>query len=35
MACMKRAIQKQEMNPEVYAHLQGALQRTEDFMRYR
>jgi hemoglobin len=35
MACMQRAMQEQEMPPEVRAHLQTALQRTADFMRNR
>ncbi|MEY2343112.1 group II truncated hemoglobin [Acidithiobacillus sp. IBUN Pt1247-S3] len=35
MACMLRSMDEQEMSPELYAHLQGALQRTADFMRNR
>ncbi|MBU2847487.1 MULTISPECIES: group II truncated hemoglobin [Acidithiobacillus] len=33
MACMLRAMHDVEMEPELYAHLQGAFQRTADFMR--
>ena len=35
MACMLRSMQEQQMSPEVYTHLQTALQRTADFMRNR
>lgn len=35
MACMLRAMQEQEMSPELYEHLQTSLQRTADFMRNR
>ncbi|PKY09908.1 hemoglobin-like protein [Acidithiobacillus marinus] len=35
MACMLRAMQEQEMPPELYEHLQTSLQRTADFMRNR
>lgn len=35
MACMLRAMQEQEMSPELYEHMQTSLQRTADFMRNR
>lgn len=35
MACMLRAMHDVEIEPELYAHLQGAFQRTADFMRNR
>ena len=35
MACMLQAMREVEMEPELYAHLQGAFQRTADFMRNR
>ena len=33
MACMLRAMDEQNLGHELYEHLQGALQRTADFMR--
>ncbi|MGE0048144.1 MAG: group II truncated hemoglobin [Acidithiobacillus sp.] len=33
MACMLRAMDEQQIEPELYEHLQGALQRTADFLR--
>ena len=35
MACMLQAMHEVGIEPELYGHLQGAFQRTADFMRNR